>query len=45
MWKLCQDRHHVEQRYLGRMQKQLDEEFTALTAILTEYEIPAAATQ
>jgi alkaline phosphatase isozyme conversion protein len=33
---------YIEQRYPGRMERQLDEEFTALAAFLTEYEIPAA---
>jgi len=32
---------YIEQRYPGRMQKQLDEEFTALATFLTEYELPA----
>ena len=31
---------YIEQRYPGRMEQQLDQEFTALTAFLTEYEIP-----
>jgi hypothetical protein len=31
---------YIEQRYPGRMEEQLDQEFTALTAFLTEYEIP-----
>jgi alkaline phosphatase isozyme conversion protein len=35
---------YVEQRYPGRMQSQLDDEFTAFAAFLTEYQIPAAAT-
>ena len=33
---------YIEQRYPGRMEQQLDQEFTALTAFLTEYEIPAS---
>jgi hypothetical protein len=33
---------YIEQRYPGRLEDQLDQEFTALTAFLTEYEIPAA---
>lgn len=32
---------YIEQRYPGRLERQLDQEFTALTAFLTEYEIPA----
>lgn len=32
---------YIEQRYPGRLQRQLDEEFRALTVFLTEYEIPA----
>jgi hypothetical protein len=32
---------YIEQRYPGRMQHQLDEEFTAFAAFLTRYEIPA----
>jgi hypothetical protein len=33
---------YIEQRYPGRLQKQLDEEFAALAAFLTRYEVPAA---
>jgi hypothetical protein len=32
---------YIEQRYPGRLQSQLETEFAALTAFLTEYEIPA----
>jgi alkaline phosphatase isozyme conversion protein len=32
---------YIEQRYPGRLEHQLDEEFTALAAFLTDYEIPA----
>jgi alkaline phosphatase isozyme conversion protein len=32
---------YIEQRYPGRLQSQLDEEFTAFAAFLTTYEIPA----
>jgi hypothetical protein len=32
---------YIEQRYPGRMEQQLDDEFTAMAAFLTEYEIPA----
>ena len=35
---------YIEQRYPGRMEHQLEDEFTALAAFLSEYEIPAAAT-
>jgi alkaline phosphatase isozyme conversion protein len=36
---------YIEQRYPGRMERQLETEFTALTAFLTTYEVPAGATQ
>ena len=32
---------YIEQRYPGRLEHQLGEEFTALAAFLTEYEVPA----
>jgi alkaline phosphatase isozyme conversion protein len=35
---------YIEQRYPGRMEKQLETEFTALAAFLTMYEVPAGAT-
>jgi hypothetical protein len=35
---------YIEQRYPGRMKHQLEDEFTAFAAFLTEYQIPAAAT-
>jgi alkaline phosphatase isozyme conversion protein len=34
---------YIEQRYPGRLEHQLSQEFTALAAFLTEYEIPSAA--
>jgi len=33
---------YIEQRYPGRLERQLGLEFTALAAFLTEYEVPAA---
>ena len=33
---------YIEQRYPGRLQHQLDEEFTAFAAFLTRSQIPAA---
>jgi len=36
---------YIEQRYPGRLERQLETEFTAMAAFLTEYEIPAPEAQ
>jgi alkaline phosphatase isozyme conversion protein len=43
IWQTDKDTlSYIEQRYPGRLQHQLDEEFAAFAALLTEYEIPAS---
>ena len=45
MWHSKKDTlSYIEQRYPGRMQRQLDEEFTALAAFLTRVSGPGAVT-